>query len=399
MHNKVRQQSINNRVYRNYAGRVGSGHVTIGEKQSLYSTIPDVIYRFLLLHVMCDHSSDLKVYPPIHRLGHAGRWIRAKLFAGILHGTPVLLHIQNLRTPRLNTAMKVISFLGEEEFYTPLVAAIVWLIDAKLGRLVTMLMALGFYIAGATKNLLCLPRPPSPVVPLERCNDWALPSHHAVLSVNVPWYIWFYVYLHANSVPLAALVSLFVLTAMWSFLVMFSRMYLGVHSPADIVVGGILGCLLLAGWLHWDMYIDWYLSSSATGSMVVLSVVLVLLYVHPDPHPTTYVFSETVCMAGVATGFALGRAHCGGPAHSLTENRHAYATNLSLCGCALARLLVGLAFLVAFKMAAAFLSKTLLQFVCQLVGIDHVCVKRTSVVTSDKVHYSSSFVVLDEVCD
>lgn len=33
---------------------------------------------------------------------------------------------------------------------------------------------------------------------------------------------------------------------------MFSRVYLGVHSPADIVSGGILGCLLLSAFLQID---------------------------------------------------------------------------------------------------------------------------------------------------
>ena len=346
---------------------------------------------------MCEDSAKLKVFPPIYRFGDAGRWIHAKLLAGILHGTPVLLHIQSLRTPRLNMMMKMVSFLGEEEFYTPLVAAIVWLLDARLGRLVTMLMALGFYLAGATKNFLCLPRPPSPVVPLERCSDWALPSHHAVLSVNVPWYIWFYAYLHNSNVSLTVLTILFLLTVLWSFSVMFSRMYLGVHSPADIVVGGVLGCLLLAGWLHWDLYIDWYIVSSATSSLVILTVVMVLLYIHPDPHPTTCVFAETVCMAGVASGFVLGRAHSGSTiVLALVESRHSYGSNLSLVGCGLVRVLTGIVFLVILKMAAAFLCKKVLYFMCQLIGLEPVCVKRRSVVTSDKVHFSTSFVVLDQ---
>ncbi len=38
--------------------------------------------------------------------------------------------------------------------------------------------------------------------------------------------------------------------SLWSFLVMLSRMYLGVHSPADIVAGGVVGCLLLVCWLQ-----------------------------------------------------------------------------------------------------------------------------------------------------
>ena len=108
------------------------------------------------------------------------------------------------------------------------------------------------FTLGFLKNLLCLPRPPvPPVVPLQHSQDWSLPSHHALLSVNIPWYIWFYLTLHSPS-PLPPLHSalLFSCIALWSFLVMFSRMYLGVHSPADILSGGVVGCLLLAAWLQ-----------------------------------------------------------------------------------------------------------------------------------------------------
>lgn len=106
--------------------------------------------------------------------------------------------------------------------------------------------------SGSLKNLLCLPRPPvPPVVPLHHCQDWSLPSHHALLSVNIPWYLWFYIQLHYHSTLSSEIhTMLFVSISLWSFLVMFSRMYLGVHSPADILSGGIIGCLLLASWLQ-----------------------------------------------------------------------------------------------------------------------------------------------------
>jgi len=109
---------------------------------------------------------------------------------------------------------------------------------------------------GFLKNLLCLPRPPSPpVVPLHQCQDWSLPSHHAVLSASIPWYIWFYsthhYSTHFNHTHLG--LALFLTIALWSFCVMFSRMYLGVHSPADILCGGVVGCLLLAAWLQVGM--------------------------------------------------------------------------------------------------------------------------------------------------
>lgn len=79
-------------------------------------------------------AKRLEVSPPVHRLGAAGRWVRSKLQAGILRGTPVLVRIQGLRSPWMNTLMKGSSFLGEEEFYMLLVSLVVWVVDAKLGR-------------------------------------------------------------------------------------------------------------------------------------------------------------------------------------------------------------------------------------------------------------------------
>ena len=70
------------------------------------------------------------------------------MVVGILSGTPVLLRIQGLRTAPVNVAMGVVSFLGEEEFYTLLVVIILWLCDARMGRLLSLLMALCFYITG-----------------------------------------------------------------------------------------------------------------------------------------------------------------------------------------------------------------------------------------------------------
>ena len=82
-----------------------------------------------------ENTKRLEVYPPIHRLGAAGRWVRGRLQAEILRGTPVLIRIQGLRSPWLNGFMQASSFLGEEEFYMLLVGFVVWEMDAKLGRL------------------------------------------------------------------------------------------------------------------------------------------------------------------------------------------------------------------------------------------------------------------------
>ena len=42
----------------------------------------------------------------------------------------------------------------------------------------------------------------------------------------------------------------FIILSSGSFGVMLSRMYLGVHSPADIVCGGVVGVIVLSLWIQ-----------------------------------------------------------------------------------------------------------------------------------------------------
>ncbi len=290
------------------------------------------------------------------------------------------------------------SFGGEEEFYTPVVAGIVWVGDAKLGRQLVLLMALAFYVAGFLKNCLCLPRPPSPpITPLLRCTDWALPSHHAVLNVNIPWYIWFYTSLNYPLTP-AAYVPVFACVSVWSFCIMFSRMYLGVHSPADILTGGIIGCLLLALWLQLDEVVDAYIASGGEAALLFVLVVGFLLWLHPDPHPTTLIFVETVSMVSVMVGVAIARSHA--PPYVLyaaIERSHTYASALHLVACCVCRFALGFTMVLAAKATVAMVTRYLLHWVCQLGGVPTVFEKRVSMVTSERVHYSTSFVVTEEV--
>lgn len=115
-------------------------------------------------------------------------------------------------------------------------------------------------------------------------------------------------------------------------------MYLGVHSPADILTGGVIGCLLLAFWLQIDGAVDVFISSSASSGLVILSVVTLLLCMHPDPKPTTIIYAETVCMVGVASGCVLGR--CYAPGHvlyALLERQGKFDSLGVLVGCAVIR--------------------------------------------------------------
>lgn len=253
-----------------------------------------------------DSDERVVVRAPIDRLGEAGHRIRSRLLTTILYGTPLLVVIQKYRTPLRDVIMKVCSFFGNEDFYTLLIPILLWIIDGRLGRLFLLLLALGFYVTGILKNSLCLPRPPTPaVVPLEFASDWALPSLHAVNGVICPWYIFFYTYIHYDwSTSMQTL--LFLVIAVWSFMVMFSRLYLGVHSPADIVSGGFIGCGILAIWLQVDLAIDVFVKTSNNAVLMAVVWSAILAFIHPHSHPYTLTYPDTIVNLGLATGLVIG---------------------------------------------------------------------------------------------
>lgn len=333
-----------------------------------------------------DEDGEKYVSAPIDKLGPAGRWLRHRLLSSILIGTPPLVALQRRRTPLWTKLMKLNSFFGTEDFYIPMGVFILWIVDAKLGRLLCLLMGLGFYTAGFIKDVLCLPRPANPpIVPLERASQtWGLPSHHAVLGVLVPWYIWFYSYIHF-SMPQWGFAVLFGLIVYWSVSVMFSRLYLGVHSPADIVAGGIIGCVILAYWIKIDTIVD---RSISFGDNVVLQAIvysLLLLFLHPRPEPRTQSLVETVAMTAVSVGFVIGKA-------TSTRQPSIYkaildfdiddVSNFTLFWVSSVRLLLGYTLVILTRMLCKIVFKNLLNNLFRVLDLE--CFEIT------KVNYDSS---------
>jgi len=199
-----------------------------------------------------------------------GDWIQAIDQASI----PFLVWLQGFQTGGLTAVMRFFSYLGTEYFFLLLLPFLYWTISKRWGALVAFSLIFSAYLAGFIKWTFNLPRPPSP--PVEKLWHETSPSFisgHAVTAMAV-WG------------TLAALVRrtwFWLLAAVIIFFVGFSRLYLGVHYPADVIGGWLVGALVawvvVAGSARlWPVVKDW---SAGLMLLVALALSLALVFIHP----------------------------------------------------------------------------------------------------------------------
>ena len=80
-----------------------------------------------------------------------------------------------------------------------------------------------------------------------------------------------------------------------------------------------------------DTTVDRLISGSGVDAAVLVftSVAMVLLYLHPDPQPTTIIYDETAALVGVAWGVVVGRAV--GSAHGITALLETSTASVCVC--------------------------------------------------------------------
>lgn len=154
----------------------------------------------------------------------------------------VLYFLENLRMPGLNELMLAVTTLGEETAFLVIALIVFWCVDKRRGY---YLMAVGFTgtILNQMLKLTCrVPRPwvldPDFTI-LEQAREaaagYSFPSGHTQFAVGT------FGCLAATAEKKWARYGCILL----AFLVGFSRMYVGVHTPADVLAGASCACALV----------------------------------------------------------------------------------------------------------------------------------------------------------
>lgn len=151
--------------------------------------------------------------------------------------------LEKIRIPVLNELMLGITLLGEETAFLVIALIVFWCIDKRRGYL---LMAVGFMGTIVNQMLKLTFRVPRPWVKdpnftiLEQAREaaggYSFPSGHTTMAVGTFGSL-------AATEKRKWLGCLFVVLAC---LVGFSRMYIGVHTPEDVLVGALTSVLLIA---------------------------------------------------------------------------------------------------------------------------------------------------------
>ncbi len=168
--------------------------------------------------------------------------------------------------------MRFFSELGTEEFFFLVLPLIYWSVNPALGFRVGLILVTSNLVNHAGKLIFASPRPywvSSHVHAWWSETSFGAPSGHAQHGVVVWGMI--AAFIRRRGVWAASVLLI--------FLIGFSRVFLGVHFPHDVVAGWLLGAAILWAFVrYWEPAAAW-LSGRAFGQQTLIALIVSLIFI------------------------------------------------------------------------------------------------------------------------
>lgn len=193
----------------------------------------------------------------------------------------LLYVLEKLRFPAMDSIMLLITQLGEETAFLVTALIVFWCVDKRKGYYIMTVGFLGTMLNQFFKLLLRVPRPwvldPEFTIveqAREAATGYSFPSGHSQSAVGT-----FGGLAAASSSPWVRMLAIAA-----AVLVPVSRMYLGVHTPMDVLTGAALSLMLVVTLRPMMTLKKEQGMKDIIGMMLVMSIGL-LLFVHLWPFP------------------------------------------------------------------------------------------------------------------
>ena len=171
--------------------------------------------------------------------------------------------------------MNFFTFLGKEEFYLLVMPALYWCIDTILGIRVGVMLLFSANVNSYFKWIFHTPRPywlyPQQIHAYQTETSFGMPSGHAQNAMslwglvakgdNPPWLKWIFYFI--------------------ILMIGLSRLFLGVHSIYDILIGWLIGFFLLWIFTRYEKKVTDHFQKISTpaqlGTLLIISILFILV--------------------------------------------------------------------------------------------------------------------------
>lgn len=202
--------------------------------------------------------------------------------------------LESIRTPFLDKLISFITMLGAETIFLAFAIVLFWCVNKRYGYYVMTVGFVGTILNQFLKLAFHIPRPwvrdpnfTAVESAIEDAAGYSFPSAHTQNAVTV----------YGTSARMTKNKILRIVCIVMVLLIAFSRMYLGVHTPADVIVSLVIGTILT--FVFYPFFKEGEGQYKRMLSLIITMLVIVIAYML---YALLYPFSPDMDTASILSG-------------------------------------------------------------------------------------------------